>query len=274
MVKVITVCTDTKHYFPYLKDTCKRFGGEFVVLGYNEAWRGYKWKFEKMVEYLSTLEKEELVVFVDGYDVICIRDLTTLNDLYKSIKDIHSCKLVIAHETVTFPVVGSFLTQFLKFYYGSKNNISINAGTYAGFAEDVLYVLKNAIRIFPTENDDQRLIINYANISGNQIYIDTNRDFFFTDVTYLQKFVIPKDTNPYFIHAAACGDLTDVLINMGYTVDSNLIDDNKKLLSTKAIYHTKAFVSILLTQHIFTILLVILLLIVILMRIRHKKYHL
>jgi hypothetical protein len=44
-MKIITVATNSKYYFPYLKESIKRNGGELVVLGYNEEWTGFSLKY-------------------------------------------------------------------------------------------------------------------------------------------------------------------------------------------------------------------------------------
>jgi hypothetical protein len=45
MVKIITVATKSDYYFPYLKESIKRNGSELIVLGYNEVWQGFNWRF-------------------------------------------------------------------------------------------------------------------------------------------------------------------------------------------------------------------------------------
>ena len=101
-IKVITACTDEKFYFPHLKKTCEANGGDFVVLGMGEKWGGYIWKFNKMIDYLKELEKNEIVCFVDGYDVICVRNLEDiLTDFHSVYQSNPGIKIVIAHEKTT-----------------------------------------------------------------------------------------------------------------------------------------------------------------------------
>ena len=77
-VEIITVSTDDKFYYPYLVESCKKNKGKLTTLGMGEEWRGYNWKFRKMIDYLNTLNDDIIVCFVDGYDVISCRDLTEL----------------------------------------------------------------------------------------------------------------------------------------------------------------------------------------------------
>ena len=36
MVKIVTACTNKKYYFNQLEQSCKKFDGDFVVLGMGE----------------------------------------------------------------------------------------------------------------------------------------------------------------------------------------------------------------------------------------------
>jgi hypothetical protein len=45
-----------------------------TILGNNETWRGWKWRCIKYVDFLSTLENSELVVFCDAFDVLCLNN--------------------------------------------------------------------------------------------------------------------------------------------------------------------------------------------------------
>jgi len=256
MVKVITVCTDNKFYFPYLENTCMRFGGEFIVLGYGEKWGGYAWKFEKMIEYLLNIDPNEFIVFVDGYDVICVQDLATIEEKYREVQKINYCKVLIATEKTILP---KFISNL---YFGTVNGVLLNSGTYLGFAGDVLDVLTKAKMIYPAETDDQILITSYAKISGNEICIDTNTSFFYTNLSPLKEMELNHQAiSPYFIHAPGCGLLTTILTDMGYIVDDDIKNELYSLFADKVVYHTKEFI-----KRNYIIFIVVILIILILTR--------
>ena len=248
MVKVITVSTDKKFYFPYLEDTCKANSGEFIALGLGEKWGGYVWKMQKMIEYLKSIDKNEFIVFVDGYDVICVKNLSTIVDQYREVQNKTDCKMIVATET-------NFLPKFISaLHFGSKNGVLINTGTYLGFSGDILEVLSSAIKKFPNEIDDQVLLTNYAKLSGKDIYIDVDEVFFYVVGTPLCELVFPKKS-PYFIHAPGCGFLTNILTNMKYVVDENIKEELKIFLLKKISYHTQEFVK---RKIVFILIIVIL----------------
>ena len=48
-MKLITVATHNDGYFKWLKESCKRYNYDLVILGYNEKWKGFNWRLELMI---------------------------------------------------------------------------------------------------------------------------------------------------------------------------------------------------------------------------------
>jgi hypothetical protein len=44
-IKIVTVATESKYYFEYLKKSCENNGKNLEVLGYGEKWQGFAWRF-------------------------------------------------------------------------------------------------------------------------------------------------------------------------------------------------------------------------------------
>lgn len=233
MVKVITVATDKRFYYPYLEATCRMFGGELVCLGSGETWGGYTWKFIKVIEYLSAIDPTEFVIFVDGYDVICVQDLSTITDKYRAIQSATRCKLIVA--TAVYTKIPRIITDF---HFGTKNGMAINSGTYMGFAGDILDILTKAVARYPTEIDDQILITNYAKNNGKDILIDGDQTFFYAVGNPFCETSVPKNKHPYFVHAFGCTLLTNILNDMGFVVDGNINIELRSLFIQKSIYHS------------------------------------
>jgi predicted phosphohydrolase len=95
---IITVATNNEFYFPYLKESCLKNGKELTVLGFGEKWQGFNWKFAKMIEHLKKLKSKDIVCFVDGYDVICTRNLNELQNKFIKIKNETGCKIIVGYD--------------------------------------------------------------------------------------------------------------------------------------------------------------------------------
>ena len=83
---IITIATNSELYFPYLVDSCKKNGIPLTVLGYGEKWTGFTFRFDKMIQYLKKLDPNDIVCFIDGYDVICVRNLHEMTDVFLQLK--------------------------------------------------------------------------------------------------------------------------------------------------------------------------------------------
>jgi hypothetical protein len=77
-MKLVTVATHSERYFPYLKLSAEKYGHELVVLGWGEKWKGFVWRFELMREYLKNLDPNEIVCFIDAFDVVILQDPQTI----------------------------------------------------------------------------------------------------------------------------------------------------------------------------------------------------
>jgi len=241
---IVTVATESDYYFPYLVESCKRNGKELTVLGYGEKWKGFTWKFRLMLDYLKGLNDYDIVCFVDGYDVICTRNLNELKDEFIKIKNETNCKIIVGHAKFIKDNIFhylSYLGDVNKF--GQCNNIDINSGTYIGYVIDLLEILQNIYNLNPNDTaDDQILMIKYCNISNNNdIFIDTDNKLFlsldkgFAEIDYVikvnNKEIIYKNNRPFFLHAPGQTYLDNTIRLLGYNLTNNNI--KKKMIFKK-----------------------------------------
>ncbi len=233
MLHVVTVATESAYYLPYLQKTCSQFGSKLEILGYGEKWNGYTFKFEKMVDFLRSIPLDDIVCFIDGYDVICVRDLSALIPTFLYIRDRERCQIVIAQDGGIIPDAVSSI------YFGKCKNTFINSGTYIGFAGDILTTLTDAHHMNPNEKDDQRLITEYCRLHPKKFYIDKHNEVFLAYAWPLSEARISG--NPFFVHAPGCGYMSNLLENMGYTVDPNIKKDLRRYFFRKGGEHASVF---------------------------------
>jgi len=231
---IVTVATESKYYFPYLIESCKRHGKELEILGYGEKWKGFNWRFKLMIEYLKKLPQNDIVCFVDGYDVLCVRDLDEMKKVFLEIRNKTGCEMVIGINEFD---TNNYIYNFGSYYYfGKCNNSYINAGAYIGYANDLLKIMNEIIQINNKDDaDDQVLITEYCNKSNTNIYIDNNGILFVTlfhplceideyfEISEDTKVVSYKSNRPFFIHANTYGYLDGIIKKLGYSMESNKI---------------------------------------------------
>jgi len=261
---IVTVATESQYYYPYLVDSCERNGKKLQVLCMGEEWQGFNWRFTKMINYLKTLPQNDIVCFVDGYDVVCCRNLKELPDVFLEIKKRTGCKIVVGHEKL------SFLNGLLAYtYFGRCNNSYINAGTYIGTVNDLLEILPKIYALNPKDDaDDQVLITKYCKKNSSEIYCDTENQLFLTVVRSLSQIdefididvkngtVTYNNNNPFFIHAAGNGYLDNVIHKLGYSIEQNEIKNQLFYNFYKKI--VLYFIGIVKTYILFVVLIVVL----------------
>lgn len=229
---IVTVATESKYYFPYLVESCRKNGKNLEILGMGEKWEGLNSKLLKMINYLKKIPSSDIVCFVDGYDVICCQNLNNIVNVFLEIKKKTGCKIIVGHDKT------SFLMSFNYLYFGKCNNISINSGTYIGYSSDLLKILKNIYKLNPKNNiNDQLLMTKYCN-ENNDIYSDTESKLFLSLLYPLEeldkyitidknKNIFYKSNKPFFIHAPGNSYLDNIIYKLGYSIEPNKI--NKEL---------------------------------------------
>jgi hypothetical protein len=225
---IVTVATEKKFYLSYLESSIKKKNGELIILGYGEKWLGFNWRLKLMLEYLSKLPKNDIVCFVDGYDVLCLRNLNELSKTFIELKNKYNCKIIIGHDKQNY-----YLNYLTFFYFGRCNNLSINAGTYIGFVFDLINIINNMLKTNSDNNaDDQILLTKYCQNYSNDFYIDINNELFLVLPRPLEELdnyvniennkVVYNNTYPFFIHASGYGYLDNIIIKLGYSNNPNI----------------------------------------------------
>ena len=234
---ILTVANKSNYYYPYLVDSVKRNNSSLITLGFNKEWVGLNTKFKLMYDKLEELDENDIVCFVDGFDVICVRDLNELTDAFLEIKERENCTIVVGNDYSE----NIFRNIMASLYFTKKlGSTIINSGTYIGFVKDI----KNFLSFVLSEDndelsDDQILMNTYSKLHPKDIYIDINTELFLTIVRPLKsikKFTKIKDNilysnnnnnKPFFIHSAGSGFMNDILEELGYNIDKQIEVDLK-----------------------------------------------
>jgi hypothetical protein len=228
-IHIITVATGSKYYFDYLLESCKNNGKELEIIGFGEKWKGFNWRNKLMLDYLNKLNPHDIVCFIDGYDVICVKNLSELKNDFINIKKRENCKIIVGNE-IPKNIINEFINN--KDFEKCKK-LRLNAGTYIGYVFDVIEILSNIFASNPNLNeDDQKLMIKYCNLYPNDIYIDKECEIFLTIcnsyneidnyITFNNNEISYKTSKPYFIHGVAGTFLDNIIIKLGYNYNKNV----------------------------------------------------
>lgn len=214
IMKLVTVATQSERYFPWLEQSCKRFNVNLTVLGWGEKWKGFSWKIYLLVKYLKSVEPDEIVCFIDAYDVILLKPLQELEKRFIELHQKTGCKIVVGQDKA----LNAFHKFIVKSIFGSCNKSNINAGTYIGYAKDLITLLKGAYQLDPRfDSDDQVLLVKYCNIVPDAFYIDDESYCFFTYTNPLQLTGHQLyEQDACILHAPGTTNITSFLKEQGY----------------------------------------------------------
>lgn len=145
----LTVATHDEGYLVALKESCERFGYSLQVLGWQEPWQGFRWRMQLVVDALKKLPRDEIVMFVDAFDVVMTGPAEEAREVFLRSK----APMVVSAQREHVGVMGwaqkrSFETSsHLVGGHGCQKDCNspftlICAGTfiaYAGYAADLLH---------------------------------------------------------------------------------------------------------------------------------------
>ena len=240
MVKLHVVCvaTHSKSYFPILLESCKRNNIKLHVLGFNEKWQGFVWRFKLMISFLSTLPKNDIVMFIDAYDVIILKNYQTILDRFQSFKT----AILLSKDGDTH----GLHTLLYQKVFDKCGQHYINAGSYMGYVFALEKMFDKLCKVNNCNNyqlDDQKMLSSIhkdTKFFNKYIKIDTGNLIFLnimvkhpltTDTRVLIKNnkVVNNSKNkiePCIIHAPGNGDLNPIAKLYNY----QLVNINKPTL--------------------------------------------
>jgi len=258
-MKYITVATHNKGYLDVLRQNFDTHGEKLHILGYGKKWKGFTWKYKLMKDFIQNFPDDEIVVFMDGYDVLFINN----KDLETKFKSFNK-NIVFGIDTHRKSTKILYNKIFHNCYFSSNKN-DINSGLYMGYNKYLKILLEKLCENDVCNNpkmDDQKLIIKISKTDffKHNIGIDYEKKIFFnmspkhllTDKTNFKltnNKVIVNNNEPNFVHGPANTDMDFIVEAYGYI-------NNKKFRSNYMLNGIKTY-SVYFIPELIIILLVI-----------------
>jgi hypothetical protein len=274
-MKVITVATHPDRYYDSMLDSAKKNDINITILGMGEKWQGFGWKFTKMVEHLEKININEIVMFIDAYDVIFLDNVKKIEEKFLEIKSKNNFKILVGVDLIPNNILHKY--AYNKIF--SSNPHKINSGVYIGYAKDIYSVLLN-IKKYNDMNkmDDQKMFINEHNKDNSIFYIDKKNEIILNifgnfidgkpDFEYFD-FDLIKDNNniklfnrkyntsPMILHGPGNANLDDIILKYNYKLTKKNDESRLKYMFTTIKNYYKYF-----TMEIFMLIIVIILIII------------
>ena len=128
----VSVATHKEGYYDAFVESCRRNGIELVVLGYGQPWQGFAWRFLLLKKYMEGLDNQDIVIFLDAYDMIATQNAATIQKRFAQFK----APILFSTENV---LRKDFLTHYIRNgVFGQCPKADISGGAYMGY----VYALK------------------------------------------------------------------------------------------------------------------------------------
>ena len=211
-----------------------------------------------MRDFLETCDDNEIICFIDGYDILILEGPHEMEIKFKALCD-DKMNVVISKETFTDALFSKQFQEFSHYTTFKKcKGYFLCAGTYIGYAAGLRQMYRDMCNKFSCEDaaDDQRLIQSFCQEEPSRFIIDTKNDLFlvladlFNGLSNnrhgikIENGVFKyKDQQPSILHADGNTNIDDIIEALGY--DTSLYKatpmDTMKYMTSVFKHHVSSF---------------------------------
>jgi hypothetical protein len=173
---LVTYATHNSGYLNALKESSKLNGYDLIILGENKKWEGFTQKFFDILSFLKTKSMDEIICFVDGFDVLT---LGTKDEFINKFNSFNTDKVIFSASKDNF---------ILQLIFGKINSNDSNfeynrlcTGAYVGYCNKIIELFENICEIhkLKIDDDDQKNIsVCYVNCK-NCLQLDYDNSLFY-----------------------------------------------------------------------------------------------
>ncbi len=166
-LRVVCVSTAMRSELKTLIKSAEELGFKFDVLGMNTKWMGLGSKVTMFADYLKDVDDNELVLFVDAFDVLLLPDAANIARIFAD--SFTAAKVVLGGEKACSP--DKSLTPVFPDLDYNKPFQFLNSGSYIGLVKNVKMMLEDVSSDIaehhaftgasPMALDDQRWFTRY-----------------------------------------------------------------------------------------------------------------
>ena len=179
-MQVITVATDPQHYYHSMVESARRNNINITILGWGQKWQGFIWKLKLIKDKLKFVDPNEIIMFIDAYDIIFLKDQNEIIKNFLSYKKNIVFGAVCGNKSKLEKKVGDEIF-YKKYNFPKKKSCfdKLNSGCYIGYAKNILDILNDICNLVDCNDekiDDQVVMSKYysENYDKKKIELDYN----------------------------------------------------------------------------------------------------
>ena len=172
MIHIVTYATHEQGKLRELVNN--KFDVDVTVLGWGEKWNGFTDKYKGVQKFLETVDDNDIVVFLDGFDTVIEKDPKDLEQLFES----KNCDILFSKDHTG---------EFLKSIFGTcKDGVTANAGMYMGRVKALKPLMKDGLTM---RCKDDQVNLNGLCMKYDNLKINVDEDIFYNNIDDIP----PKD---------------------------------------------------------------------------------
>ena len=265
MLHILTVATHSERYLPVLDKQVKDSNLELQKLGMGKDYKGHFMKDLEVMEYVKKINKDDLIVFVDGFDSLM---LSSQEEILKKFESFN-CDLLLSVENV------GMLSFIHDTVFEKVRGKYINTGLYMGKAGFILSFLEE---IYADDSYNKKsnqkswcshLFKLITEKRFDNIALDVNSDIFlnhsFTTSNCIEmnskRIILNGESKPCFIQGNGCEDMNYIIDDLGYSAQNVHTDtflQDKMKYNINAVFKTY---SPILSFYIYVVILFVIIII-------------
>ena len=260
MALVLAYCTGKLGYFDLFTASCERHGIEPVLLGWGEKWIGSGQKLLAIRDFLTEIDKDEIVISVDPYDIVFLAGLEEIVEKFKNCNSEFVCSALR-------------LDGFLKTVYNIEFNRTglrtpsnrngynyLNAGAWISYAGYVVKLVNDLEAKYNLDSGDiDQLFLTSAYIKMRRgLKLDCECQLFqniifrnflsrkpdLRDISFCNQRIRNQRTGSYpsILHISANTLIGDIGTKLGYSRQQSISEKGNLTYFKKAVYYFSTLV--------------------------------
>jgi hypothetical protein len=169
---ICTVASQETTGLKQLKHSCEHYNIHLEVLGLGQPYTGNGKKLIHLKNYLASIPDEDLVLFVDAYDVLILANKQTIIEKFLALNN----PCIISAETNLHPYNKGFLRRYPK---SPTKFRFLNAGSIMGYSCSLKHILNSMPPIIENQSDQKQITAYYLD-HQSEILLDNQCDLFLT----------------------------------------------------------------------------------------------
>ena len=184
-IHVLTYASHSHGYYQQLINNDQNIN--IITLGYGVKWNGLRDKPRAVLNYLTYVPDDDIVIFLDGFDTIIKKPLNVVMQRFKELCNDNKTKVILSIEQCYNDQNNLFFKYFFKYFqykvYSYRNNIIVNSGLYMGYVKNVKMLLY-AHKYNDNPNVDQ-ILMNRVYPNYDFVKLDMDNKIFFNCPVYM-----------------------------------------------------------------------------------------